>query len=276
VVPPPLEPGPPPGPIGPAPAEVANAPAEAEAPEKAPAPSKDAAKGRAPAARDKAAGKVAGPPPPAVADRKEAAADAALEAAVEADRRAVAARSGGKSRAAAEAAADPIPPSITGGALKAELAKPINRAEGRSDRARVEELLAELSRTREALRQETARLEAMVQQRAASGGETGGLRMPQGDPLRPGAGTPDRGATPWKGQVDSVSKAMKGMKPEQAAAILARLERTLAAEILRRMPAADAGAVMAQLKPEIAAELATEIATRPALAGKADAKGDAR
>jgi len=52
------------------------------------------------------------------------------------------------------------------------------------------------------------------------------------------------------------------MKPEQAAAIMAHLDRSLAAEILRRMRPADAGLVLAQLKPELAANLATTIAVR--------------
>ena len=61
-------------------------------------------------------------------------------------------------------------------------------------------------------------------------------------------------------QLDSVSKAMKGMKPEQAAALLGRLDRGLAAEILRRMKSTDAGGILGLLKPDLAADLATEIA----------------
>ncbi len=73
-------------------------------------------------------------------------------------------------------------------------------------------------------------------------------------------------------QIDSVSKAMKGMKPEQAAAVVARLDRGLAAEIMRRMKSSDAGAILGLLKPELAAELATQIATRKSIYGK-DKKG---
>jgi flagellar motility protein MotE (MotC chaperone) len=69
-------------------------------------------------------------------------------------------------------------------------------------------------------------------------------------------------------QIDSVSKAMKGMKPEQAAALIGRLDRGLAAEILRRMKSTDAGAILGLLKPDLAAELATEIATRKPMYGK--------
>ena len=76
-------------------------------------------------------------------------------------------------------------------------------------------------------------------------------------------------------QIDSVSKAMKGMKPEQAAAVVARLDRGLAAEIMRRMKATDAGAILGLLKPEMAAELATQIATRKSIYGK-DKKGSGK
>ena len=90
--------------------------------------------------------------------------------------------------------------------------------------------------------------------------------MAMGEPLLPSA--PISASTLREAaseQIDTVSKAMKGMKPEQASAVVARLDRRLAAEVLRRMRPADAGAVMGLLKPELAAELATEIATRKPL-----------
>ena len=87
--------------------------------------------------------------------------------------------------------------------------------------------------------------------------------MAMGEPLLPRAAIPDATLREAAGeQIDSVSKAMKGMKPEQAAALVGRLDRGLAAEILRRMKATDAGAILGLLKPDLAAELATEIATR--------------
>jgi flagellar motility protein MotE (MotC chaperone) len=88
--------------------------------------------------------------------------------------------------------------------------------------------------------------------------------LPLGDPTEPVAspGGPAASREAMKEQILTVSKAMKGMKPEQAAAIISRLDRVLASEILRRMKPADAGAVMASIKPELAAELATAIATR--------------
>jgi flagellar motility protein MotE (MotC chaperone) len=126
-----------------------------------------------------------------------------------------------------------------------------------SERARLEQLAAEIGKAREALKQETSRLEAMLRSGGdphAPGGTADGL---PGVPLGSGA---SRDA--MREQIVSVSKAMKGMKPEQAAAIVAHLDRLLAAEILRRMRPADAGLVLAQLKPDLAADLATTIAIR--------------
>jgi flagellar motility protein MotE (MotC chaperone) len=98
--------------------------------------------------------------------------------------------------------------------------------------------------------------------------------MPIGDPMAPPARSPYLLPGPSAGQVDVVSKAIKGMKPEQAAALIAHLDRTLAADVLQRMKPADAGAVLGFLRPEMGAALATEIANRPARpAGKGKADG---
>jgi len=63
-----------------------------------------------------------------------------------------------------------------------------------------------------------------------------------------------------KPPVDAVAKALKGMKSEPAAVLLARLERPLAVEVLRRMRPADAGALLEKMKPEAAAELLSALA----------------
>jgi len=155
----------------------------------------------------------------------------------------------------------PPPPSITGSALRQEIKQNGGEDKGTpvSERARLEQLAADITKAREALKQDTARLEAMLR----NGGE---LRMPL-DGTEPVAapGGPAASREAMKEQILTVSKAMKGMKPEQAAAIISRLDRVLASEILRRMKPADAGAVMASVKPELAAELATAIATRKSL-----------
>ena len=81
------------------------------------------------------------------------------------------------------------------------------------------------------------------------------------------SGTPasgDGGDPPKKvpSPLDNLAKAIRGMKPEQAAPIISRVDRKLAADVLLRMPGADAGKVLGVCKPEVAAELAAEIASR--------------
>src|SRR6185295_9413698 len=108
---------------------------------------------------------------------------------------------------------------------------------------------AEINKAREGLRADTARLEALLAQRAAAGS------APAGE-----AGGADEGGEPGKKKptsLDGLAKAMRGMKPEQAAPIISRLERKMAADVLVRMPATDAGKVLGQCKPELAAEIAS-------------------
>jgi len=131
-----------------------------------------------------------------------------------------------------------------------------------SERARLEQLAAEIAKARESLKQETARLEALIKQRgsceeaSAASGES------------PTAAAAAAAKAAAREQIESVSKTMKGMKPEQAAAVVSQLDHRLASEVLRRMRPADAGLVMGYLKPELAAELATEIAMRKPTIGK--------
>jgi flagellar motility protein MotE (MotC chaperone) len=166
--------------------------------------------------------------------------------------------------------ARPVLPTLTAAALKGELrqslVKPGETSAPVSDRVRLEQLASEVAHAREALRQETARLEALVKQVGTCGGETRSSPS-ESDPAAAAAAAAARDAA--REQLDSVSKTLKGMKPEQAAAVVSLLDRRLASEVLRRMRPADAGALMGYLKPEVAAGLATEIATRkPTLAKK--------
>jgi flagellar motility protein MotE (MotC chaperone) len=95
--------------------------------------------------------------------------------------------------------------------------------------------------------------------------------MPVGDPLAPSAYFRPAPPTPsFFVQVEVISKAIKSMKPEQGAGVIGHLERGLAAEILQRMRAADAGAILGFLKPEVAAALAAEIVSRPPIGSKKD------
>ena len=54
---------------------------------------------------------------------------------------------------------------------------------------------------------------------------------------------------------------LKVMKTEQAAALVARLDRHLAVDLLRQMRPADAGGVLEKMKPETAAELLSAMAS---------------
>lgn len=164
-----------------------------------------------------------------------------------------------------------VPPGLTLAALRTQLSKgPVPTPEPGaqpSEHSRPTQAVSDIEKAREGLRQETARLEAMLKAAGNCGG--GGSGMAMGEPLLPTSPIP--AATLREAaseQIDTVSKAMKGMKPEQAAALLGRLDRGLAAEILRRMKSSDAGAILGLLKPDLAADLATEIAIRKPMYGK--------
>jgi hypothetical protein len=181
-------------------------------------------------------------------------------------------------------------PGISSGAMNDEMGRTASQQKALNERERLEALSNDLSRTRSALREETVRLETLVEQAkragvkpaanahgapaktaaAAAAAPSEGARpegngtMPLGDPLAPSAYYRPAPPPPnFAVQVEVVSKAMKSMKPEQAAGILGHLERGLAAEVLQRMRPADAGAILGFLKPEVGAALAAEIVTRP-------------
>ncbi len=155
--------------------------------------------------------------------------------------------------------AGPIPPPLKLSGLREEMSHPPVRHDEhpatKAEREKLEQLAAAINKARDGLRQETARLEAMLAARDAA------------PPPVSSAGTPsggDNGEPPKKvpSPLDTLAKAIRGMKPEQAAPILSRVDRKLAADVLLRMPGADAGKVMGVCKPEVAAELAAEIASR--------------
>ena len=164
-----------------------------------------------------------------------------------------------------------VPPGLTLAALRTQLSKgatPVAEPSAQaSEHGRPMQTVSDIERARELLRQETARLETLLKSAGNCGGGGGGMAM--GEPLQPT--TPISATTLREAaseQIDTVSKAMKGMKPEQAAAMIGRLDRGLAAEILRRMKSTDAGAILGLLKPDLAADLATEIAIRKPMYGK--------
>ena len=165
----------------------------------------------------------------------------------------------GESAAAGEEQAGPLTPPLKLNALREEMSRPPARhdehAATKAEREKLEQLAAEINKAREALRQDTAKLEAMLAARDAAPSPVAS------------AGTPSNGENGEPAKkvpvpLDNLSKAMRGMKPEQAAPIISRVSRKLAADILLRMPGSDAGKVMGVCKPEVAAELAAEIASR--------------
>ncbi len=156
-----------------------------------------------------------------------------------------------------------VPPGLTLAALRNQLSKNATTAADpgtpAGDHARPSDSLSDIEKARAALQQETVRLEALIKTAGSCGGGSG---MAMGEPTLPTASIPAETLREAASeQIDSVSKAIKGMKPEQAAAVIGRLDRGLAAEILRRMKSSDAGAILGLLKPDLAAELATLIAT---------------
>jgi flagellar motility protein MotE (MotC chaperone) len=163
----------------------------------------------------------------------------------------------------ANAASAPIPPSLSSPALRQEMATGRGPTGTASEREKMESLSADLARARTALQAETARLEALLK-KPVGGGQAGEApagdgSMPVGDPM---AATRPAAPPAPANQVEIVSKALKGMKPEQAAAIIGHLNRGLAADVLQKMRPADAGVILGFLKPELGAALATEIANR--------------
>jgi len=128
---------------------------------------------------------------------------------------------------------------------------------------KVEQMLAEVTKARESLHDDTARLEAMLAQGAR---ETAARAEPAEDENAAAQG-PGGAGKPAKNPLDVLAKAMRGIKPEQAAPIVTRLDKHLAASVLQRMPPADAGKILAAMKPETAAELATQISARLPAAG---------
>ncbi|HEY8922771.1 MAG TPA: hypothetical protein VIU64_00250 [Polyangia bacterium] len=153
---------------------------------------------------------------------------------------------------------DPPPPSpLTMDALRQDMKRGKDSGGISPDapaRTKVEQVLAEMVKTRAALRDDTSRLENLT----VDGLSAGDAAAPGGGPAVPGA----PGQPPQKNPLDVLAKALRGIKPDQAAPIVARIDRRLAATVLLKMPPVDAGKIMGALKPDVAAEIATEIAMR--------------
>jgi flagellar motility protein MotE (MotC chaperone) len=153
---------------------------------------------------------------------------------------------------------DATPPAISTAALRDELASSARRRQEElatiaRERTRLEKLLADVAAARASLKEETERLEARTRRAEASG------PAPKAAPEKPAAHParkPDE-----KPPAEAMAKALKGMKIDAAAALLAKLDQPLAVDLLRRMRPGDAGALLEKLKPEAAAQLVAALAT---------------
>ena len=94
----------------------------------------------------------------------------------------------------------------------------------KAEREKLEKLAAEINKAREGLRQDTAKLEAMLAARDA---------MPAPVASAGTASSGDSGEPVKKAPlpIDTLAKAIRGMKPEQAAPIISRVDRKLAADV---------------------------------------------
>jgi len=148
---------------------------------------------------------------------------------------------------------------------------------------KVEKMLAEVAKAREALHEDTLKLEALAAAAALKpaappvnpddeGGESDGRPRTEGEGAS-GAAATAGGKPPAKNPQDILAKALRGIKPEQAAPIVTRLDPQLAASVLQRMPPADAGKILAAMKADNAAVLATLIAARKP---RPDGRGEGR
>ena len=140
-----------------------------------------------------------------------------------------------------------LPPSLTPNALRDELRAASQRRQDElaaiaRERTRLEKLSTDIATARAALESETARLDDKVKKAEAA------------KPTGPQPPTTD-GQPRGKPSGETLAKTLKGMKPDQAAALVSRLERRLAVNLLRQMRPADAGGVLEKMRPETAAEL---------------------
>jgi flagellar motility protein MotE (MotC chaperone) len=154
----------------------------------------------------------------------------------------------------------PIPPSLTQRALCDELRKTAKERASfqkqledekkavAAEKAHLEEIVADITKQRQALKEETARLEALLARASGEAPKTAGA--PAAKPIKP--------------DFEGLAKTVRSMKPDQAASLITRVDRDLGAKVLSRMKPQDAGAILEKLKPELAADLLADMASLPA------------
>ena len=175
-----------------------------------------------------------------------------------------------------------VPPSLGGQALGDELLKAGTDATAQLEqvrgeekalevqRAALEKLAADIAQTRTKLRDETERLKALIveaQRSQESTAQSTGQESAGDDSSRSSGKVPaDFEADPER--LDTLARAVRGMKPDQAATLLEKLPKGLAANLLLRMRGSDAAQVLEKLKPDFAAELVGEAARPPPRRGE--------
>jgi flagellar motility protein MotE (MotC chaperone) len=133
----------------------------------------------------------------------------------------------------------------------------------RMETGRLEKLAKETAVAREALRMETIRVEKLTKDAEAAAGAVAG-------PAKTSAAAPSAGAaapapSPVKPAHEALARTLKGMRPERAADVVARLEPSLAVSLLRKAKPGDVAAILEKLKPEAAADLVARLATPEAV-----------
>ena len=155
------------------------------------------------------------------------------------------------------------PPALGARALSDELGKAMRRrydelkavaAEREAavlEKAALEKLRGEVEQARSALREETARLQKLVD------------RAPGCEKPPAQAGASEKQALPREPagpQLDALAKTIKSMKAEQAAPVMRALGKPLAVALLRRLKPADAGALLDKLETPLVTELVQGLA----------------
>lgn len=215
-------------------------------------------------------------PAPGSEEKSAAAEGTETGAETDAPKAAEAAADTGEPAPAEEAAAQPVveeppsplPPSLAPGALREELRKASQQIPGdrkqleeerrqlEEERSRLEALATDLAKARNALREETAKLEEMLQHEPPKRQtQQRAVQAPLQQQAAPAAPEGDR--------LDTLAKSIRGMRSEQAAALLTRLPRPLAAGLLLRLRPNEAGPILDKLTPDVAAELVGQVLALP-------------
>jgi flagellar motility protein MotE (MotC chaperone) len=173
-------------------------------------------------------------------------------------------RAGAEGAAAAPRSYSVVPPALSSRALLDELRR--TSKDRQSEQAglaqqaqKLQALQQEIERSRAALRDETARLQAML----ASSKPAREPATKEGERPAGARGSGQKpGAKPEPTPLETLAKTARGMKADQAAAMMAQLDRGLAASILDHMKPADAALVLEKMEPATSAALVALLARK--------------